>query len=1668
MADDTTGCDSNDPSRWQVRHREPTEAGFMQPVHIEKGQTFVTNAPLGMGKSVASQQFFRPKINSTQQKHVVFAFTSRTVQTYDECSRFKEAYERVPSFFVRPDLRPVANVLTKYDMLALARGAKEQFSFEDTIARFGEAGGVIALTGETLGRMQTKKLVEYMKENEIEYSLCMDEVHLFTEKYASETTQKDWHRGEQNLAELYKNAAYVFAASADIGIEDFDVCKATRGSHKTLPEDMDPQAWVDAVEKGGSVRTMLEGLGGRVCVVDTYTSGRISKRIRVEDDICLSHQLLQADAGTGHRLHVVSSGKKEIHELTEAAERMGKRVFKKVGGDGSNDKETNRAFRNIDAFLEDKDIWAHNNSVSVGVDPTAQFAKQIGITKSGMNVGSLEEFFQGLFRVGRHGNLSDEVVSVRLDDKEPLVDQKNNHNGPWLQRPGASLEGSEISVRRHRQTVTEQAASLRASGVDVGLPVKLNVLPPYARRMVAWSKWNTVQSWGNHASTFVRHAIFHHCRLEDARVFNTGGADDDGEDGDDGDDGGDEPPGDAILDVVPDHRRDDHHLSEEPSFYAALFVLALNVDLVQRQQADQDQPPRSGGSDDDDDGDSVSLSFNAIDTYTDWVEAILPAPDTEAWTKQQAAVDTVMWPLLLESVQAKEGIDDDKTAENLRKKMRELEEARAHLGTLVGAASGDNMVMLALLQRDPPTRPVLTPVLLANNELKEPAVTSTAADLLCRFGQAFKKIRDEVRTSRMVEALSRYCTPIFVQLDSDGWNYRKVLGFDNSTRSQNSEYNTMVLSIFSTSRRYHRCPPYKLYKALKHAGTTLEQTIRLRAAMVAFPNPVALMSYEASKFDHAAAYFANQAASSFGGEDDVDTDEDDDAAQTCCYAGSAAVDAVNAVNLVTEVSTFRRALCTDLLGVDPMDGGEITDEGVIEVLSTKLNVLDESNNRTYAALVKVAQKLSLAKNTHRMAKDNGKYSGFSYVQELLKVGCLRLKKYTKKQEKVYTVVKIDDIASPLCTLAGLYRMQCPVEPNITQWMSATDMRKNLTGGDAPSSSITNTGSSSASSFLSASDFEQACAYVDGLRADDPEVYSLWQSDGVPRSNVIRHEFVTCADVDPILAKLNVVESFGSVRVCKVVYYRKNGRLYLDKHEMGGATKSLQTVNGTTVRPHIAGPLYIGELDQVNGHPTIAACLMRNFFSDVDISGLERYNEDPQHWRQRVREAFELGEGADANALAKSLFHTINFGGEVHNWIERAPCIVIQRLLRGVSKDQARLIWQEFKPQAAGAEVVTIDRAKDYLEKAARQQRGRPLKGERGAKQLLPASLVGAVSNARIIHSQLDVCHRNLRRDHRDLHRILSDFETATLTAKEQLLEQFPQYVRACLVDPEKGTTGKNWKSKPHKPGMRMDENTAYHNLLCHYEVPALLWMVDFMGSRGFQLDPLIHDGSLVRRSELPVSAEAAATNAVTDVPRSVIDECEAHIAAQSLRHLGVAISIKLDMKPLLGWMMPPPPPPPPPPAATLAKSDSEGDTAALPPPPSPTPPVGGGGGVDAATAGALAEAAASDSASYAPGFAPPPRRVVAGGAAKPPPHPGFIEGETQESMRAYTHGHGAGTKRKGDDDDDRHQQKLAATKQLAKEAETSKKTRRTVLGKHGRDIAASLASAGGGGGAQEK
>ena len=181
-----------------------------------------------------------------------------------------------------------------------------------------------------------------------------------------------------------------------------------------------------------------------------------------------------------------------------------------------------QAFADFDKTLGPIDVLIHTNSVSVGVDPTVSFLKQLGETsKSG---GSIQEFYQGLGRVGRCGNL-------KCMDVDVVVDRRAG--GFELHTETKGTDGKATTTKWHKRqdrytfakcwdTVQKCIRKARGQLSDfkkhkVMVPHKMNVMPEYAQKMIAWSSLARKETEFNHTSEFVRYALAHHFRLTDSR-----------------------------------------------------------------------------------------------------------------------------------------------------------------------------------------------------------------------------------------------------------------------------------------------------------------------------------------------------------------------------------------------------------------------------------------------------------------------------------------------------------------------------------------------------------------------------------------------------------------------------------------------------------------------------------------------------------------------------------------------------------------------------------------------------------------------------------------------------------------------------------------------------------------------------------------------------------------------------------------------------------------------------------------------------------------------------------------------------------------------------------------------------------------------------------------------
>jgi hypothetical protein len=506
---------------------------------------------------------------------------------------------------------------------------------------------------------------------------------------------------------------------------------------------------------------------------------------------------------------------------------------------------------------------------------------------------------------------------------------------------------------------------------------------------------------------------------------------------------------------------------------------------------------------------------------------------------------------------------------------------------------------------------------------------------------------------------------------------------------------------------------------------------------------------------------------------------------------------------------------------------------------------------------------------------------------MLKACCLSLTKtplYKKERSEetgrtrklvsgyTFAVTKAD----ARCYAADRLRLRCPVRPNLDEHMSATDMHLNLQGALPPR--VT------AVPAIGETDWSQAMECMDQRYADaGPRI-------GWPLPRTCTRYELAVAEPD-LLEKLkkkhrlNIVDSFGSLHVCETQYIRANsgmGRYYTGISTPYGA---MQTTDRHT-RMRTTWQAYYGELDQVKGNQTIAASVFAHHSPGTPITHMRSYLTDGDEHKRRVGRAFGIGDGPDAVDSTKRLFHAIHNTGTVEGWVQREAEETLMRLLH-VKGGRAQSIYHYLHRHAS-------DHAR------LQQESKRYLKGLSGADGLSADSVADAVRAAFQASADLSRHWQCMADDHPDAHRLIKNYERDCEAIRDKLLAQYPQFVEAC-----KNSDG-SWKSRDHSKSRSIDRRkkksnflsakSAYHLLLCHFEVPILIWTSDFLLAKGHMHDALIHDGGQIRRREFAATEEQARADVMDE---SIIRQCESHIAEMSQQHLGVRIEMKLKLKPAL-------------------------------------------------------------------------------------------------------------------------------------------------------------------------
>jgi hypothetical protein len=91
----------------------------------------------------------------------------------------------------------------------------------------------------------------------------------------------------------------------------------------------------------------------------------------------------------------------------------------------------------------------------------------------------------------------------------------------------------------------------------------------------------------------------------------------------------------------------------------------------------------------------------------------------------------------------------------------------------------------------------------------------------------------------------------------------------------------------------------------------------------------------------------------------------------------------------------------------------------------------------------------------------------------------------------------------------------------------------------------------------------------------------------------------------------------------------------------------------------------------------------------------------------------------------------------------------------------------------------------------------------------------------------------------------------------------------------------------------MDEGSAYHRLLSHFEVPILIFQGESLPQQGYCQNSLVHDGGYVRRHTYAETQQQAAEDTIDD---NVIRNCEQYIEEQTEQRFGFSIPMRLALK----------------------------------------------------------------------------------------------------------------------------------------------------------------------------
>lgn len=359
-------------------------------------------------------------------------------------------------------------------------------------------------------------------------------------------------------------------------------------------------------------------------------------------------------------------------------------------------------------------------------------------------------------------------------------------DGSWYRQESKyTFETCWDTTRRCIRYARGQLRDFQAHGATV--PYKLNQMPEYAQRMIAWSMLARKETEYNHASEFIRYACAHHFKLVDAR---------DGPNAECGDDTG-------------SSRHGGHSLSRKENYIGSLLILALNAYYREDD----------------------AHTTNVIDSYTPWVLSP-PRDDKESEAQVEARK-------LLEGSVARAmsipvdpcGLSDEDR--DKREAVRRGDLARFSETTRDFPDDRPYLVLRMLLQRDVDEHAA------SNEQLTLASVH--IRDMVANYIGAICKVVSDL--GRVQDVFKRPCVSDFQTVF--GYNH---IGRSELTEHHNMTI-SMVKQAARFCGSFLPFSLYdQLVKEEGETNGTITVSIKTRALVVAFRNPRTMRMFCSSKF----------------------------------------------------------------------------------------------------------------------------------------------------------------------------------------------------------------------------------------------------------------------------------------------------------------------------------------------------------------------------------------------------------------------------------------------------------------------------------------------------------------------------------------------------------------------------------------------------------------------------------------------------------------------------------------------------------------------------------------------------------------------------------------------------------------------------------------------------